>query len=341
MSDITIGRLRGGYCVSWHEGGKRRRYQLKARTRKEAEAEARDRYLKETVSRGGHTVADLWRMYVDYLGDKPTAATMGWTGKAVLAHFGALRPDQITLADSRGYIAARTAAGRKLGSIHTELGHLRSCLNWAVKKAAAIDRVPPIEMPSKPDSDVRPLSQNQIHRIVDNCAAPHVRLAVILLLTTGGRVSAVLDRTWDKIDFDRGVIDLRLTDGVTRKGRAVLPMNSLARTALKQAYDARQTEWVVEYNGGPIKSIRTGYAAALRRAGLSGIRIHQIRHTVAVQMLAAGQPIERVSQYLGHSNIQITQKIYARFLPEHLSDAADVLNFGMGGLRGVNSRSAQ
>jgi integrase len=52
-------------------------------------------------------------------------------------------------------------------------------------------------------------------------------------------------------------------------------------------------------------------------------------------MLAAGQPIERVSQYLGHSNIQITQKIYARFLPEHLSDAADVLNFGMGGLRGV------
>ncbi len=335
MPDITIGKLRGGYCVSWNENGKRRRYQLAARTRKDAEAEGRDRYLKETITRNGHTVADLWTMYVDYLGDKPTAATMGWTGKAVLEHFGTYRPDQITIADSRAYIAKRIAAGRKPGSIHTELGHLRSCMNWAVKKAAAIDRVPPIDMPSKPDSDVRPLNQNQIHRIVDNCTAPHVRLAVILLLTTGGRVSAILDRTWDKIDFDRGVIDLRLTDGVTRKGRAVLPMNALARTALKTAYDARQTEWVVEYNGGPIKSIRTGYAAALRRAGLSGIRIHQIRHTVAVQMLAAGQPIERVSQYLGHSNIQITQKIYARFLPEHLADAADVLNFGMGGLKGV------
>jgi integrase len=335
MPDITIGRLRGGYCVSWREGGKRRRYQLAARTQKDAESEGRDRYLKETVTRGGHTIAVLWAMYIEYLGDKPTAATMGWTGKAVLEHFGSLRPDQLTISDSRGYIAKRTAAGRKVGSIHTELGHLRSCMNWAKNKAAAIDRVPPIEMPAKPDSDVQPLTDVEIQKIVDNCAAPHVRLAVILLLTTGGRVSAILDRTWDKIDFDRGVIDLRLTDGVTRKGRAVLPMNALARNSLKQAFDARMTDWVVEYNGKPIKSIRTGYAAALRRAGLSGIRVHQIRHTVAVRMLAAGQPIERVSQYLGHSNIQITQKIYARFRPEHLSDAAAVLNFGMGGLKGV------
>ena len=35
----------------------------------------------------------------------------------------------------------------------------------------------------------------------------------------------------------------------------------------------------------------TAYTAALRRAGLSGIGIHQIRHTVAVRMLAAGKGI--------------------------------------------------
>jgi hypothetical protein len=46
-------------------------------------------------------------------------------------------------------------------------------------------------------------------------------------------------------------------------------------------------------------------------------------------MLAAGKPIEQVSQYLVHSNASVTQKVYARFLPEHLSDAADILNFGM------------
>lgn len=329
MSEITIGRLRGGYCVSWHVDGKRRRYQLKARTRKEAEAEGRDKYLREHHTQGTSTILDLWSAYVDHLGDRPSAKTLGWTGKAVLSHFGALRPDQLTIDDSRAYAAKRRADGRKEGTIHTELSHLRNCMNWAFKKTGAIERVPPIEVPPAPDTDVRPLTDKEIQSIVANCDAPHVRLAVILLMTTGGRVSSILDRTWDKIDFERGIIDLRLTDGVTRKGRAVLPMNALARTALQAAYAARQTEYVVEYNGRPIKSIRTGYSAALRRAGLSGVRIHQIRHTVAVRMLAAGKPIEQVSQYLGHSNTSVTQRVYARFLPEHLSDAADVLNFGM------------
>jgi len=44
-------------------------------------------------------------------------------------------------------------------------------------------------------------------------------------------------------------------------------------------------------------------------------------------MLAAGQSIEAVAQYLGHSNTAITYRTYARFMPEHLSDAADILNF--------------
>jgi integrase len=260
---------------------------------------------------------------------------MKYTGRAVLPFFGAYRPDQITIDDSRAYIQERLSAGKKVGSIHTELGHLRSAMNWAFNKAKAIDRIPPIDMPPKPDSDVRPLTDSQVQKIVDNCIAPHIRLAVILLLTTGGRVSAILDRTWDKIDFDRGVIDLRLTDGVTRKGRAVVSMNLLARTALQAAYAARQTDWVVEYNGKPIKSIRTGYYAALRRAGMTGVHIHQIRHTVAVRMLAAGQPMENISQYLGHSNVQTTRKIYARFAPDHLADAAAILNFGLTGPKGV------
>nr|WP_319250238.1 site-specific integrase [uncultured Celeribacter sp.] len=329
MPEITIGRLRGGFCVSWKEHGKRRRYQLAARSRKEAEAEARDRYLKETTQNNDLKIKALWALYIDYLGDKPTAKTMRWTGKAVLTHFGELRPDQLTTEDSRLYIQARLKAGKKIGTIHTELGHLRSCMNWAYRKAKAIDRIPPVELPPQPDSNVKPLSDEEIQKIVDNCIAPHIRLAVILLLTTGGRVSAILDRTWDKIDFERGIIDLRLTDGVTRKGRAVVAMNRLARTALLKAYEARQSEWVIEYNGGRVKSIRTGYYAALRRAGMTGVNIHQIRHTVAVRMLAAGQPIEKVSQYLGHSNVQITQKTYARYMPDHLADAAELLNFDL------------
>ncbi|MCJ8336015.1 MAG: hypothetical protein MJH10_17550 [Epibacterium sp.] len=43
--------------------------------------------------------------------------------------------------------------------------------------------------------------------------------------------------------------------------------------------------------------------------------------------LALAFPLEKVSQYLGHSNTQITYKTYARFLPNQMQDAAEVLDF--------------
>jgi integrase len=326
MPDISIGRLRGGFCVYWTANGLRKRYQLDARTRAQAESEGRDKYLKETTPVDGLTIAKIWQSYVEYLGSKPTAKTMRYTGKAVLAQFGSLRPDQITVADCRSYRIVRQDAGRAIGSVHTELGHLRSALRWA-EKSGFIERTPLIEMPPKPDSNVVPLTDGQIRALIDGCTAPHIRLAVILLLATGARVSAVLDLTWERVDFERGVINLRLPDGVTRKGRAVVPMNRMARVALESAYQARLTDHVVEWAGKRIRSIRKGYSAAIQRAELKNINIHQIRHSVAVRMLQAGQPIEVVSQFLGHSNTQITFKTYARFIPEYLSDAAKVLDF--------------
>ena len=44
-------------------------------------------------------------------------------------------------------------------------------------------------------------------------------------------------------------------------------------------------------------------------------------------MLASGIPIEKVSQVLGHSNIAVTYSTYARYLPEHMQDAVNVLDF--------------
>lgn len=87
-----------------------------------------------------------------------------------------------------------------------------------------------------------------------------------------------------------------------------------------------------------MRSIRTGYSAALRRAGLSDVSIHQIRHSVAVRMLAAGQPVEAVAQYLDHSNTTITHRTYARCMPEHLAGAAEILNFDT--LKSTGSGSA-
>lgn len=326
MSDITIGRLRGGFCVIWREGEKRRRYQLKARNRKEAEAEAVDVYRRRTKPVAGDTVADCWVAYRGSLGDRPAGRTLDFIGKSILPFFGHYRPDQITEELCRSYAKRRHDEGRTVGTVHTELGHLRSALRYA-EKIGMIDRAPHIWCPPKPEQDMRILNEGEMRALVEGADAPHIRLAIILLLGTACRVGALLELTWDRVDFDNNSINLRLPTSVTRKGRAVVPMSGMTRAALSTAAEAALSDYVIEYAMKPVKSIRTGFVAATRRAGLEGVTIHSLRHTAAVTMLRNGVPMSMIAQYLGHSNTSVTQRTYARFDPSSMQDAADVLDF--------------
>lgn len=330
MPDISIGRLRGGFCVYWPDPatGKRTRRQLAARTRKEAEAEAVEVYRAATYAARPKdpTIAELWEIYRADLGAKKTAETMGYTGKAVLPHFGHLRPDDITKAICQDYDRQRQAAGKSQGTVHTELGHLMSALKSA-HHMRMITHVPKIWRPAKPQTDKRILSAGEARALIDGAREPHIRLALVLLLGTAGRVGAILDLTWDRVDFERGTINLRLDDNATRKGRAVVPMNGSTRAALSAAHAAALSDYVVEYAAKPVKSIRTGVQGAIKRSGVGHLRIHDLRHTAAVTMLAAGVPLEKVSQVLGHSNTAVTFSTYGRFLPEHMQDAVNVLDF--------------
>lgn len=326
MPDITIGRLRGRYAVIWHIDGARRRYQLKARTRKEAEAEAIDVYRKHTPAPDRATVASMLEDYRLSLGEKPTARTVGYIMPKLCEHFGVLRADHITRDTCTSYTKKRTDEGRAIGTVHTELGHLRSALIYA-EKTRVIPSAPHIWRPEKPTPKERYLSRDEITRLIDAAVTPHVRLAIILLLGTAGRVGAILDLKWSKVDFDLGVINLRLDDSRTRKGRAVVPMNGMTRAALQTAQDAALSDYVVEYACDRVKGIRTGFHAACRRADLEGVTIHTLRHTSAVYMAEAAIPMSKIAQYLGHSNTATTERVYARFAPSHMQDAADVLNF--------------
>lgn len=329
MPDFSIGRFRGGFCVYWTgPDGKRTRHQLQARTREEAEPEAIDLYRRETFARApkGETTAEIWEAYRRDLSDKPTATTMLHTGKAILPHFGPYRPDQITTELCRSYEAKRRAAGISQGSIHTELGHLRSSMTFAVKRGR-IDRAPHIERPAKPTPKERFLTPEEVSRLVDAAQAPHIGLAIHLLFGTAGRVSAILDLTWDRVDLERGIINLRLDDSRTRKGRAIVPINRGLRAALQTARTMALTDHVIEYAGSRVANIRKGFTAAAERANLQNITLHTLRHSAAVQMVSSGVPIEKVAQYLGHSNAQITYSTYARFAPTHMADAAELLDF--------------
>lgn len=269
---------------------------------------------------------ELWEAYRRAYDGRSIATSMQFTGKSILPYFGALRPDQVQEGDAERYAEQRRAAGIKDGTIWTQLNHLRIALSWAVK-TKRIAEAPHIARPQKPDARDRYLDRREIARLLEAATTPHIRLAIILMLTTGARVAAALDLTWDRVDLERGIINLRVDASGPRKGRATPPINNTLRAALVEAREMALSPYVVEWGGGRVASIKKGFASVVKKAGLKGVSPHVLRHTAAVHMAEAGNSMAEIAQMLGHSDSRTTERIYARFSPGHLRVAASALEF--------------
>jgi integrase len=101
-------------------------------------------------------------------------------------------------------------------------------------------------------------------------------------------------------------------------------MNAMARKALLNARKVALTDYVIEWGGKRVLSVKKGVAAAARRAEVK-CTPHVLRHTAACLMAEAGIRMEEIAQYLGHTNTDTTRRVYARYSPEYLRDAAKAL----------------
>jgi integrase len=68
------------------------------------------------------------------------------------------------------------------------------------------------------------------------------------------------------------------------------------------------------------------FVAARRAAGLAHFRLHDLRHFMATEMLAAGVPIVTVSQRLSHARVSTTLNVYAHSVPGGDRKAAETLS---------------
>lgn len=68
------------------------------------------------------------------------------------------------------------------------------------------------------------------------------------------------------------------------------------------------------------------FAAIIARADVPAIRIHDLRHTHATLLLAAGTPIKAVSERLGHAKTSITLDTYAHVLPDMQDRAVEAID---------------
>ena len=315
--------FRGTYCAYWREDGRPRRISLGTQDPEEAQRQLAR--IKRDLSRPQETtIRALWDAYCAEKGEIRTVKSMATEWGILAPTFGALEPHQVTIEHSRGHIKARRTAGRSDGTIWTELGHLRTVLNWAAKRGF-IDKAPYIELPMKPPPKDRYLTHEEARRLIDACAMPHIRLFVILGLQTAGRSEALLELTWDRVDFTRGQIQLFLFNGQRRKGRAVVPMTATARAALSAAKEGAVSPWVIEYGGRPVKSVKKAFGRACDRAKIEGVTPHTLRHTAAVWMAERGASMSEIASVLGHSDSRLTERVYARFSPDGLRKAVAAL----------------
>jgi integrase len=325
------------FYVEWREDGRKKWVSTRTSDRGEAR-----KFLASLVAAWGSppppdqpTISKILEGYlIDRKSRVASFATLTYAAAALNRHLADLIPDHLTRERIRAYVKARhregyhvgpAAARRKKpvsnGTVIREIVTLRAAFKWAVGEKW-IATTPTVEAPSAPKARERWLSRDEADKLLAGCHALHIKTFVALALHTAGRKAALLELTWDRVDLTRGRIDLG--DGAGNKRRALVPINAKLLPVLQDAWEAHTTDWVVEFGGEQVTDVRTGFAAAVRRAGLMDVTPHALRHTAAAWMVQAGVPQAEVARFLGNSEAMI-EKVYGHHSPEFLKRGADAL----------------
>jgi len=204
-------------------------------------------------------------------------------------------------------------------SVNRELALLKHLFSLAIKWGFA-DANPVKEVKFlKEEQKERILSPDEIQLLLYE-ANEDLKPIIITALNTGMRLGEILSLKWSQVNFEAGFIQIEHSkSGKMRK----IPMNSLL-TELLQNAKKENCEFVFMKNGRPIKSIRTAWEKALKRAEIPHCRFHDLRHTFATYSLSYGADLVSIRDILGHSDIRMTSR-YAHSSEEMKKRAVESL----------------
>ena len=134
----------------------------------------------------------------------------------------------------------------------------------------------------------------------------HAAAAVRLLVLTGCRRNEVLELRWD--DIDRTAGELRLRDGKT--GGRMVPLTPAVQGVLDGLPRVPDNPWAIagQKPGARLTNVNDPWLIVRARAGLDGVRIHDLRHSWASRALALGESLSMIGKILGHNRIETTAR---------------------------------
>ena len=241
---------------------------------------------------------------------------------------------------------------------------LHKALTDAVKKklvpynVADAAELPKIERDVDSAGDVQTWTREELDKFLAHVATDRLFPLWRLAAWTGCRRGELAGLTWRDLDTDAATItvqrarvtvsstDVRESKPKTAKGRRQVELDTETCAALeawRERQDAERKTWERETGKawpahGLVFTLQDGSAlhpdylsrsfrAHVKRAKLATIRLHDLRHTHATLLLAAGVPVKVVSERLGHSTPAFTMTVYQHVVPGdqrgHVQSLAD------------------
>jgi len=252
--------------------------------------------------------------------------------KHLTAEFGSIFLHELTLWHAEKYRMKRLKTV-KLATIYQEISFLKHMYRKAVEWGK-LEHNPLVGLKNpKPHNErLRYLTAEEIDRLLAVCKSDdprrvHLYPIVLMALHTGMRSGEIFNLTWERVDLENGLITI--TGTKTGENR-VIPMTRTLSEVLSSLPKHHKPPYVfVNHNGTHFKKVRRAFDRAVRIAGITNFRFHDLRHTAASHMVMSGVDVFTVQEILGHKSIQMTRR-YSHLSPKHKRAAVDALENALG-----------
>ncbi|HKY96353.1 MAG TPA: site-specific integrase [Gemmatimonadaceae bacterium] len=168
---------------------------------------------------------------------------------------------------------------------------------------------------------IKPSEMPALIAAIDAERNPFHRAAFRLYLLTGLRRSELLSLQWSNVNLSEGTLYVP----VTKSGRShTLPLSSPARAVFAELPRELNNPHVFPAaNGGHMADLKKPWRRVREAAGLSDVRLHDLRRTVGSMMAQDGASLLMVGKVLNHSETRTTERAYAHLGSEAIRDALE------------------
>lgn len=306
--------------------------------------------------RAAATMADLAQRYIEEHAPKKRprsqAGDKAMIDRLILPAMRSKRVADIRFADVDGLHRKVTKAGAPIMA-NRVVALLSKMFSLAVKWQLRADNPAKGVERNPEERRQRYLTTDELSRLSAELATHKAKAsanAVRLLLLTGARRGEVLGAAWDQFDLGAGIWTKPSSHTKQKKEHRV-PLSGPARQLLATMHANAETAAKKDRTeispfvfpgtakGKAQNDLKHFWASVCKSAKISGVRIHDIRHTYASVLASSGQTLPIIGQLLGHTNPNTTAR-YAHLFDDPLRAATEKAAKVINGPNRNRSRSA-